>query len=67
MHVEDTELMAAALRQNQQRVEVALYDDAGHINIIGAMSRYLRDWAPTFEDTLAFLDAQRDAGFPGCG
>lgn len=66
VHVEDTTLMAEALRQNGQPVAVALYDDAGHINIIGAMSRHLRGWAPTFDDTLAFLNAQRAAGFPGC-
>jgi acetyl esterase/lipase len=66
VHVEDTELMADALRTQGQRVTTAYYDDAGHIDIISGISRYLRDNADTFEDTLSFVRAEAAAGYPGC-
>ena len=66
VHVEDTEHMTAALKAAGQSAEAVYYEDAGHIGIISAISRYLRRNADTFEDTVAFITAQKAQGYPGC-
>ncbi|RED14302.1 alpha/beta hydrolase [Pontivivens insulae] len=67
VHVEDTELMADALEAAGNPVEARLYDGVGHIEIIGAMSPLLTSRAPTLADVTDWLNAQRAAGWPGCG
>jgi acetyl esterase/lipase len=67
VHEEDSILMAQALSDAGNVVELKLYDGNGHIDIISATSDLLRDDAPTHEDVMAFIATQVAAGpRPGC-
>ncbi len=67
VHAEDTENMARALRAAGNPVEAEFYEGVGHIEIVGAFSRYFRGRAPTYGDVTEWLDGQRAAGWPSCG
>ncbi|QPH54837.1 alpha/beta hydrolase [Pontivivens ytuae] len=67
VHAEDTELMANALRSAGNPVQAEFYEGVGHIEIVGALSRYFRGRAPTYDDVTEWLDARAAAGWPtGC-
>lgn len=58
--------MASALKAAGNVAEVKMYQNVDHIFIIGAISPLVRQSAPTLADMVAFLDAQKAAGYPGC-
>jgi len=47
--------LAAALRHENEPVELKLYPDIGHFAILFAMSRPLRSKAPVLDDTMNFI------------
>ena len=53
----NSERLAAAWRAAGAPVELKIYPDAGHVDIIAAMSGLLGGRAPTRADVLAWLDA----------
>ncbi|MCU0881732.1 MAG: alpha/beta hydrolase [Hyphomonadaceae bacterium] len=57
---------ATALTAAGNRAEVKLYPGVNHTLIIGAISPVIRAAAPTFNDMLSFIQAERAAGWPGC-
>ncbi len=54
---QNSERLAAAWRAAGGTVELKLYPDVDHIDIVGAFSDLLRQRAPTLQDTLAFISA----------
>lgn len=50
--------LAAAWRAAGASVEVKLYPDVGHVDVVGAMAGLLSGRAPTRADVLAWLDAR---------
>ncbi|MGB0496858.1 MAG: alpha/beta hydrolase [Rubricella sp.] len=66
VHAEDTRLLSEALSREGNDVTARFYEGVGHIDIIAALSRHLREQAPTFTDIAAFIAEQEEAGFPGC-
>ncbi|MBB5515503.1 acetyl esterase/lipase [Rubricella aquisinus] len=67
VHEEDSILMAQALSDAGNLVELKRYEGNGHIDIISATSDLLRDDAPTHGDVMAFISAYRSAApRPGC-
>ena len=61
-----SEELAAALRQKGNQADVKLYPGVDHLYILGALSPVVRRTAPTLADILAFIEAQKAAGYPGC-
>jgi acetyl esterase/lipase len=53
----NSENLAAAWRRAGGRVELKLYPDVGHIDIVAAFSDLLHKRATTREDVLAYIDA----------
>ena len=58
--------MAAALTAAGNSALVKMYEGVEHLYIIGAVSPVVRRSAPTLADTVAFIEAQKVAGYPGC-
>jgi acetyl esterase/lipase len=58
--------MAQALIQHGNQAQVQHYKGVGHTYILGAVSPLIRPAAPTFADTLGFIQTQKAAGYPGC-
>jgi acetyl esterase/lipase len=54
----NSERLAAAWRAAGAPVELKLYPDVGHIDVIAAMAGLLSSRAPTRRDVLAWLDSQ---------
>ncbi len=52
----NTVRLAAAWRIAGGSAEVKLYPEVDHIDIVAALSSFLRARAPTFADTIAFID-----------
>jgi len=50
--------LAAALRRENEPVELKLYPDIGHFAILFALSRPFRSKAPALDDTLSFIHTQ---------
>lgn len=58
--------LAAALRSAGNRSETKLYKQAGHINIIAAVSQMLTSQASTRKDVVAFIMQEQSNGYAGC-
>ena len=54
----NTDRLAAAWKAAGGAVEVKLYPEVDHIDIVAALSSFLRARAPTLGDTVAFIDAR---------
>ncbi|NDH62173.1 MAG: alpha/beta hydrolase [Alphaproteobacteria bacterium] len=52
----NTVRLAAAWRAAGGSAEVKLYPEVDHIDIVAALSSFLRARAPTFDDTVTFID-----------
>ncbi len=58
--------MMAAMRAGGNDVAMKQYPGVDHSYIVGAISPLVRGKAPTLDDMVAFIDAQKAAGYPGC-
>lgn len=58
--------MMTAMRAAGNSAEVKMYPGVNHTFIVGAISPVIRRSAPTLSDIVAFIDAQKAAGYPGC-
>jgi acetyl esterase/lipase len=52
----NSEHLAAAWRQVGAQVELRLYPNVGHVDVVAAFSELLRGRAPTYEDVVTFME-----------
>lgn len=62
----NSQVLAQRQRRTGGKAAVRLYDGLGHIRIVGALSRPLRDSAPVLEDILSFIETERRRPAEGC-
>jgi acetyl esterase/lipase len=58
--------MMSAMRAAGNNVETKMYPGVNHTYIVGAISPVIRRSAPTLDDIVTFIGAQKAAGYPGC-
>jgi acetyl esterase/lipase len=64
--VERSREMLAALKASGNSAELKTYEGVNHTFIVGAISPLVRRAAPTLNDSVEFIEAQKAKNYPGC-